>query len=223
MQRVEILYDFDFGAEEYYERGLNHHPSKRFSRNEEVFNPIEEIKKRNNIESLYLLGSGLDKVCISESSHNQCFVIEPCSAMFFICSIEEVFKFFTLKKSKGEISILNGGINISESSFRSFGERGEDELHIGITFELIDDDWKIGFGKIGKEQILNLSLDSFLAAYFEFAERMIRFYDNVLPEYKEFKYQYPLFIKAVRDSVIMEEFKIKPQSSYDDLTYYDYQ
>ncbi len=222
-RRIEILYDFDFAAFEYYKEGLNHHPSLRFSGNDETYYPLRAIKERDNIESLYLLSGGMDKVCIADSLSKKCFVIEPCSALFFICKMEETFQYFSFEKKKGHSNIMNGGIIMDESLFRVDGDRYEDELHVGITFNLTTDGWNITFGRVGRDIILRLPLHLFLSAYFQFGERMIRFYDHVLPEYKNFTYQYPLFIKAVRDSVIKEHFEVKPQSSYDDLTYYDYQ
>ena len=223
MTRVEILYDFDFGAFEYYKQGLNHHPCLQFSRNKEIFYPLESIKEWNAISCLYLLSCGLDKICISESSTNKCFILEPCSAMFFICELEENFAFFLKEKRKGLETILNCGILLYGSVFRFGDKRNIEELSVNIQFQKIETEWFISFKTIDKKEILKVPLSAFLSSYFEFGERMIRFYDHVLPEYKEFKYQYPLFIKAVQNSVILEEFEVKPQSSYDGQTYYDFQ
>ena len=228
MTRVEILYDFDFAAFEYYKKGLNHHPTMRFSGNKEIYYPLKGIKESNNIESLYLLGGGIDKISIIESNNNKCITLEPCSALFFICSMEEVFEFFVRKKRTGDKAIHDGGIYIFESLFRIERDmaRGEAELHIGVSFDLKDYGWEISLGKIVNlvnEIIFKAPLASFLSSYLEFGERMIRFYDHVLPEYKEFKHLYPLFIKAVQNSVILEEFEVKLQSSYDGQTYYDFQ
>jgi hypothetical protein len=223
MNRIEILYDFDFAAFNYYANGLNDHPGLRFSGNEEKFYPLAEIKKRKNIDCLNLLGCGLDKICIADSDSNKCFVLEPCSAMLFICKMEEVFEYFISKQQKGKTSIKNGGITLSESSFRVGGERGEDELLVGINFYRKNESWVMEVGKLGEGTVLEIPLTSFLSAYFEFGERMKRFYNGVLPEHKEFTYQYPLFLKAINESVVKTEFEVRIQSSYDEKTYYDYQ
>ena len=224
MRRVEILYDFDFAAVKYYKQGLNDHPSKRFSHNVETYYPLESIGMRDSLESLYLLGGGLDKICIADSESHKCFILEPCPAIFFILQMEEVFNYFMIELKNENPNPSNGGIFVTESLFRNSGDRGEFEIHVGVSFDLDENEkWQIHFQKSGQEKILDIPLDIFLSAYFEFGERMIRFYDYVLPEYKAIGNQYTLFIKAVRESVILKKFEVKPQSNYDDKTYYDYQ
>ncbi len=134
--RIEIFYDFDFRALEYYKNGLNSHPSLRFSGNENIYLPLEAIRERGTVESLYLLGAGMDKICISDSATKSCFVIEPCPAIYFILKMEETFEYFLNEKRKGKLEILNGGLNMVESLFRSGGNRGEDELHVSMTFKI---------------------------------------------------------------------------------------
>lgn len=221
--RIEIMYDFDYRARNYYNNGLNYHPSLRFRRNEDIYLPLEAIRERDDLDCLYLLGAGMDKICICYSVSKSCFIVEPCPALYFILKMEETFQYFLKEKKKGKIEILNGGIYLMESLFRSGGQRGENEIHLSITFKLINKEWKIGFGRAGSENQLILDLNNFLSAYFEFAERMVEFYNFTLPQYKEFTYHYPLFMKAVNDSDILKEFQVIKQSSFDELTYYDYQ
>lgn len=223
IRRVEILYDFDFRAFEYYKNGLNNHPSLRFSRNDDNYLPLEAIKERDSIDSLYLLGAGMDKICISDSFTKSCFIIEPCPAIFFICKMEETFKYFLNEKRKGKENIMDGGLLMTESLFRTGGERGENELWISFTFKYLNNEWFIGIGRVSSNYYLEMELMSFLSAYFEFTERIIEFYNFVLPEYKEFTYQYPLFLEAAKNSCIIQEFKVMKQSSCDNFTYYDYQ
>ena len=226
MARIEIIYDFDPASFEYYKKGLNEYPSLQFSRNEELFFPIEEIRKRKNIECLNHLGTGLDKLCIMDSKSKRCFMLEPCSAAYFICSIEETFKYFIQEINLGKTSIENGGIHIGETSYRVNREHkvaGESDIWAGITLKLINENWKISFGKVLEEPILELAFESFLSAYFDFAKRMKRFYDEFIPQFQMCEYQYAIFNSAVEESVINEKFNWKSQSSFDKLTYYDYQ
>lgn len=221
--RIEILYDFDYNSLKYYRDGLNNHPSKQFLRSKENYNLLDVIKTWNSIEPLYLLGTGMDKICIAESDSNNCLIIEPCPALFFICKMEEVFTYFINELNRGNTNPSDGGIYVLDDLFRPSGDRDYYDIHVGVSLEKKDEIWIISFGRSGFEKILQLPMDSFLSAYFEFGERMISFYDHVLPEYKEFKYQYPLFMKAIKDSIIKKKFKVEPQSIYDDKTYYDYQ
>lgn len=221
--RIEILYDFDYESLGYFKNGLNNFPGGRFSGRKPTFFPVAFLNNWSNLESLNFLGTGLDKVCMVNSSTHSAFVIEPCSAMFFCCSIEEVFAFFLNEKKANTSSISGGGLLTSESFFRVNSDRGEDEISVGIDFEKNKEGWDIIFFKNRKLFEWRSPLKSFLSAYFEFGERMLRFYNHVIPEYKEFEFYYPLFLKAVNDSVIKSEFDFKTQSSYDDKTYYDFQ
>jgi hypothetical protein len=221
--RVEILYDFDFQAFHYYRNGLNEHPSYQFRSSNETVYPLKVIQEWSSITPLYLLSGGLDKICLIESGGNSSLVIEPCSAIFFICEMENNFVFLLEEISKGKSIIDNCGITISQNIFRANSHRSVDELEVHIQFEKEPNGWYITFSKIPPKKKFRVPLSIFLSSYFDFCERMVRFYDHVLPEYKNFSFQYPLFIRAVRDSAIMKAFEIKPQSSYDKFTYYDYQ
>lgn len=223
MSRVEITYDFDYKSLEYYKNGINNFPGGRFN-SDEKFEIIEFLKEWPNLDSLNFLGTGLDKLVICYSESHSVFVIEPCSAMFFLCKMEESFSYIIRELGKNVNRVKGAGIETVESFFRTLSDRGEKEINVGIDLiKRETGDWDIVFYKSEQDFSFSCPLDKFLSAYFEFGERMIRFYDHVLPEYKEFKYYYPLFIKAVRESVITTKFEIKPQSSYDDKTYYDFQ
>jgi len=222
MGRVEIIYDFDYNSLEYYKNGLNDFPGGRFSSSDK-FEIVEFLKEWQNVDSLNFLGTGLDKLMICYSATHTVFSIEPCSGMFFICKMEEAFGYMVKEISKGVKQVSGAGIVTVESFFRTGSDRGEKEINVSIDLTQDEVGWNITFKKVGQDFSFTCPLDKFLSAYFEFGERMIRFYEHVLPEYREFKFYYPLFIKAVRDSVIKKEFDIEPQSSYDDFTYYDYQ
>lgn len=220
--RIEILYDFDFTSFEFYKNGLNKIHGNRFSGNKQTYYLLEHLKIRDNIESLYLLGTGLDKICIAESKNHKCFIIEPCPAMFFICSMEETFKYFVQNKRLGKTEINEGGIYVMESSFRPYSERGEWEIHAGFKLNFAQNEWQISIGESGKPPIMKVPFQKYLSGYFDFAQKSYRFYEHILPEFKNFKL-HEAFYNAVFNSEIKNEFKIEEQSSLDDLTYYDLQ
>lgn len=222
--RIEILYDFDYEALRYLENGLNGFPHANIPLDDPPFLPLEFLRDWDHPDSSLMLGCGLDKICIADAATHNCFIIEPCSALFFCCSMEQTFRFFLEQlRLKNLDKIIGGGILTEENLVRNTAERYPHDIKIGIDFVKIDNEWDIIFSNVKSTYEFRCNLSLFLSAYFDFGERMIRFYDHVIPQYKDLKYYYPLFMQSVKNSVIGSAFEIKKQSGYDTMTYYDYQ